>query len=190
MCLFCVFMFCRVLEEVDFERQFENLPKFIPEDNESLCVYFVYLCFVECWRRWTLSDSLRTCPSSSPRTTSQLPLSLRALAPSSMSTKRRRKFQILVRFHYFLWFSFVIVLFFFLRFNNNNDNSGSNNNSNNNRIVRHNSTFLQSPRCATNYLQHLSGPGAIMCKSRATHRALISVPAQLLSLTELKSHLC
>ena len=29
------FIFCRVLEQVDFERQFENLPKFIPEDNET-----------------------------------------------------------------------------------------------------------------------------------------------------------
>jgi hypothetical protein len=27
---------CRVLEQVDFERQFENLPKFIPEDTESM----------------------------------------------------------------------------------------------------------------------------------------------------------
>ena len=30
-----VVSFCRVLEQVDFERQFENLPKFIPEDNET-----------------------------------------------------------------------------------------------------------------------------------------------------------
>ena len=36
--------------------------------------------------------------------------------------------------------------------------------------------FLQSPHSATNCLQHVrsSGPGAIMCKSRATHRALIT----------------
>ena len=36
--------------------------------------------------------------------------------------------------------------------------------------------FLQSPHSATNNLQHArsSGPGAIMCKSRATHRALIT----------------
>ena len=36
--------------------------------------------------------------------------------------------------------------------------------------------FLQSPRSAANCLQHArsSGPGAIVCKSRATHRALIT----------------
>ena len=36
--------------------------------------------------------------------------------------------------------------------------------------------FLQSPHCAANRLQHVrsSGPGAIVCKSRATHRALIT----------------
>ena len=36
--------------------------------------------------------------------------------------------------------------------------------------------FLQSPYWATNCLQHVrsSGPGAIVCKSRATHRALIT----------------
>ena len=36
--------------------------------------------------------------------------------------------------------------------------------------------FLQSPHSAANCLQHvrLSGPGAIVCKSRATHRALIT----------------
>ena len=36
--------------------------------------------------------------------------------------------------------------------------------------------FLQSPHCAMNRLQHVcsSGPGAIVCKSRATHRALIT----------------
>ena len=36
--------------------------------------------------------------------------------------------------------------------------------------------FLQSPHSATNCLQHVrsSGPGAIVCKSRATHRALIT----------------
>lgn len=28
-------MSCRVLEQVDFERQFECLPKFVPEDNET-----------------------------------------------------------------------------------------------------------------------------------------------------------
>ena len=36
--------------------------------------------------------------------------------------------------------------------------------------------FLQSPHSAANCLQHVrsSGPGAIMCKSPATHRALIT----------------
>ena len=36
--------------------------------------------------------------------------------------------------------------------------------------------FLQSPHCAANCLQRLpsSGPGAVVCKSRATHRALIT----------------
>ena len=63
--------------------------------------------------------------------------------------------------------------------------------------------FLQSPHSAANCLQHArsSGPGAIVCKSRATHRALITCnmscyvratwyegTAQLLSSTELKSH--
>ena len=36
--------------------------------------------------------------------------------------------------------------------------------------------FLQSPHSATNCLQHVrsSGPGAIVCKSHATHRVLIT----------------
>ena len=36
--------------------------------------------------------------------------------------------------------------------------------------------FLQSPHCAENRLQHVrsSDPGAVMCKSRATHPALIT----------------
>ena len=36
--------------------------------------------------------------------------------------------------------------------------------------------FLQSPHSAANCLQHVrsSGPGAIVCKTRATHRALIT----------------
>ena len=62
--------------------------------------------------------------------------------------------------------------------------------------------FLQSPHSAANCLQHVrsSDPGAIVCKSRATHRCLSRASvmlratwyegtAQLLSLTELKSHL-
>ena len=34
----------------------------------------------------------------------------------------------------------------------------------------------QSPHCAANCLQHVrsSGQGAVVCKSRATHRALIT----------------
>ena len=38
------------------------------------------------------------------------------------------------------------------------------------------SEFLQSPRCDANCLQYVrsSGQGAIVCKSRATHRALIT----------------
>ena len=37
--------------------------------------------------------------------------------------------------------------------------------------------FLQSPHCAANRLQHVrsSGPGAVECKSRATHRALVTL---------------
>ena len=36
--------------------------------------------------------------------------------------------------------------------------------------------FLQSPHCAPNYLQHVRsrGPGAIVCRSHAAHRALIT----------------
>ena len=39
-----------------------------------------------------------------------------------------------------------------------------------------NRDFIQSPHCAANCLHHVrsSGPGAIVCKSRATHRALIT----------------
>ena len=61
---------------------------------------------------------------------------------------------------------------------------------------------LQSPHSAANCLQHVrsSGPGAIVCKSRATHRALITCKCHVtchlvrrdssaISLTELKSHL-
>ena len=59
--------------------------------------------------------------------------------------------------------------------------------------------LLQSPHCAMNCLQHIrsSGPGAIMCRSHAAHRVLITCNLQcatwyegtalLLSLTELKS---
>ena len=48
-------------------------------------------------------------------------------------------------------------------------------NDNHNHIERCKSRFLRSPHCAANSLQHVpsSGPGAIKCKSLATHRALI-----------------
>ena len=61
--------------------------------------------------------------------------------------------------------------------------------------------FLQSLHCAANCLQHAhsSGQGVIMCKSHAALQALITCSmscaawfgetAQLISLTELKSHL-
>ena len=61
--------------------------------------------------------------------------------------------------------------------NNNSSSSSSNNNdnynNNNNRIERRNLRFLQS-HCAANCLQHVcsSGQGAIVCKSRATHRLI------------------
>ena len=60
---------------------------------------------------------------------------------------------------------------------------------------------LQSPHCAVSCLQHVrsSSPGVIVCKSHATHRALIMCNLQcttwyegtpeLFSLTEFKSHL-
>ena len=53
----------------------------------------------------------------------------------------------------------------------------NNNNDNNYRTERRKSRFfLQSPHCIANRLQHVrsSGPGAIVCKLRATHRALIT----------------
>ena len=59
------------------------------------------------------------------------------------------------------------------------------NNNNNNRTERRNSWFLQSPHCAAiNCLQHVrsSGSGAIVCKSRATHRALITCNLQCTTL--------
>ena len=54
--------------------------------------------------------------------------------------------------------------------------------------------LLQSSHCAVNCLQHVrsSGPGTIVCKSRATHSALVKCNMScyaLLSLTESKSHL-
>ena len=60
--------------------------------------------------------------------------------------------------------------------------------------------LLQSPHCAVKCLKHVrsSGSGAMVCKSRATHRALITCNMscatwyegtdQVLSFTELKSH--
>ena len=61
--------------------------------------------------------------------------------------------------------------------------------------------FSQSPQSAENYFQHVrsSCQGAIVCRSLATHRALIMCnmsrvtwhegTAQLVSLTEFESHL-
>ena len=96
--------------------------------------------------------------------------------------------------------------------NNNNNNyyyryyhyvDDNYDNDNDNRIQRRNSRFLHSPHSAANRLQHeLSrGPGAIVCKSRATYGALITCymsckratryegTAQLLTLTEFNSRL-
>ena len=52
----------------------------------------------------------------------------------------------------------------------------NNNNNNNNRIQCIIRDFLQSPHSTANCLQHArsSGPGAIVYKSRATHRTLIT----------------
>ena len=55
----------------------------------------------------------------------------------------------------------------------------NNNNNNNNRIQRCNSNFfftisiLNAPRTVSN-MYHSSGPGPVVCKSRATHRAHIT----------------
>ena len=80
--------------------------------------------------------------------------------------------------------------------NDDDDNNNNNNNKNNsNRIERCNSRFLQSSRTDSNLPEHVrsSGQGAIVCKSRESHRALISCKmscatwyegaAQLLALT-------
>ena len=63
--------------------------------------------------------------------------------------------------------------------NNNNSNNNNNNSSNNNCIERRNSRFLQSPHCSANCLQHVhsNGPGAIVCKSRATSSTYRMQPA-------------
>ena len=52
----------------------------------------------------------------------------------------------------------------------------NNNNHNNICIQRRDSRFLQFPYCGTNHLQHVlsSGPGAIVCKSHATHQVVIT----------------
>ena len=78
---------------------------------------------------------------------------------------------------------------------NDNDHNNSNNSHHHHyRTERRNSRFLQSPHCPANRLQHVrsSGQCASVCKSRATHQALIACnmcatwyegTAQLLSLT-------
>ena len=75
------------------------------------------------------------------------------------------------------------------------------NRNNNDCIGRFNLRFLQSLHCTTNYLQHIRScdQGAVVCKSRAAHWALITCSmscatwckgtAQLLSLTQFKLHL-
>ena len=82
--------------------------------------------------------------------------------------------------------------------NNNGDNDGNNDD---NCIEWRNSRLSFSPHCAANCLRHIrsNSQGAIVCKLRATHRALITCTlscatfnertAQLLRLTELKLHL-
>ena len=79
-------------------------------------------------------------------------------------------------------------------YNNNNNNNNNNDDDDDDdmiiiiiiiRIIRiiiiiafkgANRDFLQSPHCAAKRLQHVrsSVPSAIVCKSRATHRALIT----------------
>ena len=68
-------------------------------------------------------------------------------------------------------------------------------------ILRGASQDLLQSHCAANCLQHVhaSGQGAVVCRSRATHRVLITCnmacstwckgTTELLSLRELKSHL-
>ena len=87
--------------------------------------------------------------------------------------------------------------------NNNNNNNDDDNDSNNydNAIERRNARLVPSPHGVTNCLQHAhtSDQGAVMCKSRATLQVLIMCnmlcdtwcrgTAQLLRVTELKSHL-
>ena len=80
--------------------------------------------------------------------------------------------------------------------------ASQNNNNNNNRIQRRYSRFFTSPHSAAKCLQHVrsSSPGAIVCKSRATHRALIRCKCHVachlvrrdssaIKFDELKSHL-
>ena len=80
------------------------------------------------------------------------------------------------------------------------EDSSNNKNNDNDRNERHNSRFFYNLAAPQNCLQQVcsSGQGASVYKSRATHRALImgnmlcaigyKGTAQLLSLTELKSH--
>ena len=51
------------------------------------------------------------------------------------------------------------------------------NTNNDNRIERRKLKLLQSPHCGAKCLQHVrsSGPGTIVCKSRATHRELTCI---------------
>ena len=73
--------------------------------------------------------------------------------------------------------SVEIIITIIIIINNNKKKNNDYNNYNNNRIQRRNLRFfLQSPHCVANLLQHVrsSDPGAIVCKSCATHRALIT----------------
>ena len=93
----------------------------------------------------------------------------------------------------------------------NNSNNDNNNNNNDDGVITVGFFcfvlflffvffVLQSSQCPCLHHVHSSGQTAIVCKSRATHRVLISCKmscatwyegtAQLLRLTEFKSHLC
>ena len=79
----------------------------------------------------------------------------------------------------------LLLLIIIINYNNNDDdddddNDNNNKNNNNNRIERRNSRLLRSPHCAAKCLQHVSssGPGAIVCKSLSTYRALITCKLQ------------
>ena len=57
--------------------------------------------------------------------------------------------------------------------NNNNDNNNSNDNKNNHCTQRRNLRFFTISSLRREHI-HSSGPGAVVCRSYATHRALIT----------------